>query len=722
MKGLPRGAALTHSDDQSRRNKYLSLWDYGPCFWFGLAVLFVIEGLMFYTQLADQILPYFPRAFDQTSYSVETYQLIDGFQKHGWQAFLHPIANPPATGVTFIIQGALLSLIGGANRGAFISLNLIYFIALQICLFVTVRSRTNSVVLAWVGIAILLTARTHFNFAGDLYDYRIDYSALCLYGIWCCFLLSSQAFRNRDANIGVVISGVLLILERFFTILYIGTVLGALLLATLLVLYFAKTPEHRAEATRTAKNLFVCGAFTILATLPFLFNARHAIFSYYVVGHVLSSEKYIRAAESGVSTLFDELTYYPWSLGAHHLGNQILAFGAVVLAGMIFAYFFIGGGQARTAIGRLRGMGFDLLALVLAVVVPLTLLTFDVAKSPVVGGVVTVPCILLFILITSVFTSSHSLPGQSVATNRTQVRQLGRFVRSFLILGCVIVAMAIFLANGTASQHNLSRSDLVRVNNVNQAIAGYIIDHAISNPRISFDRVDEYLNAGTIQVRGYELWRRFIDIVPKIYGTWAMPRDEAMKLVQDSDIVILSDPVLGREFSHYPMDTKIREYWSELQQWTEANLARLYTTNINGIPFCVFHKPLAKSEGGSGDWITSRGLTFTLNRSELQRWPFLILDGNYKNDVLGDKPGVRALATSEDEPSIELPVRFETSNTQYHLVVDARGAARASGVTRIQLTFDRYFVPKERGINEDVRQLVMQLPTSEALRANDDDP
>ena len=77
----------------------------------------------------------------------------------------------------------------------------------------------------------------------------------------------------------------------------------------------------------------------------------------------------------------------------------MLAFSAVVLAGIIFAYFFIEGGQARGAVGRLRGMGFDLLALALAIIVPLTLLTFDLAKSPVVGGVVTVPCILLFILI-----------------------------------------------------------------------------------------------------------------------------------------------------------------------------------------------------------------------------------------------------------------------------------------------------------------------------------
>jgi hypothetical protein len=55
------------------------------------------------------------------------------------------------------------------------------------------------------------------------------------------------------------------------------------------------------------------------------------------------------------------------------LGNQSLAFGAVVLAGIIFAYFLVEGGQARGAVGRMRGMGFDFLALALAITVPLTL-------------------------------------------------------------------------------------------------------------------------------------------------------------------------------------------------------------------------------------------------------------------------------------------------------------------------------------------------------------
>ena len=77
---------------------------------------------MFYTQLADQILPNYPRGYDQAVYAASTYKLIDQFRGEGWTAFLHQVANPSPTGLSFIIQGALLSLVGGPNRGAFVSL------------------------------------------------------------------------------------------------------------------------------------------------------------------------------------------------------------------------------------------------------------------------------------------------------------------------------------------------------------------------------------------------------------------------------------------------------------------------------------------------------------------------------------------------------------------------------------------------------------------------
>jgi len=687
-----------------------------------LVLLFAVEALMFYTQLADQILPYYPRAYDQTSYAVETYKLIDRFHVEGWSAFLHRIANPLPSGMSFIVQGALLSLVGGPNRGAFISLNLLYFVVLQVCLFVTVRSRTSSTALAWVAIAFLLSVRTHFYFAGGLYDYRMDYSALCLYGIWCCLLLTTRGFRNRSAIAGLGLVSVILVLERFLTTLFIGTVLACLFLATLMATFFARTPDRRARSAESAKNLFFCGAAILLIASPFLLLARHAIFDYYIVGHFFGIEKNIRAAEVGVSSLFDNLTYYPRNLTMEHFGRESLGFIAVVFFGIVLTGLLRGSSLIRCALEKLREMACYLSALAFAIVVPLTFLTFDLSKSPVVAEIVVVPCILILVLLASVFWIAEVPMLPSRASNRSG-RRLP--VRDLLSAGCVIVALGIFLANGTAAQHYLAVSDRDRVNSLNRTVTGYIIDNGIEQPRISFDRVDEYFNVWTIQLFCYERWRRFIDIAPKFgngnYGIFATPRDVAMKLLQESDVIVLTDPVVGRQHSAYPMDTKIHEYWGDMWQWTNDNLLPLYATNIGDIPYRVFHKPFVKTEGGSGDWITSQGLTVIANRSDLQRWPFVVLQGNIDLAALGGEPRPRAVSASEAEPAVELPATIKTSGASYRVVIDARAAKGLSGQATIHLTFDRYFVPKQRGINEDTRELVMSMPTLRALREIEDE-
>ena len=278
-----------------------------------------------------------------------------------------------------------------------------------------------------------------------------------------------------------------------------------------------------------------------------------------------------------------------------------------------------------------------------------------------------------------------------------------------------------FLANGTAPQHYLNCTDLGRINDLNNAIAGYIVDNAISHPSISIDRVLEYLNAGTVQLAGWEHLGRFIELFLKFghghYGIFATPRNTAMKVLQESDIVVLSDFRLGREGSAYPMDTKIREYWSDMWQWTKANLLPLYETNINGIPYRVLHKPTFKSEGGLGDWVTSLGLTLTVSRVDLQRWPFLILEGDINLAWLGGVPQPHAALLANDLSDFELPASIAVANDHDRVEVDTRAAAGPSGHAKIQLTFDRYFVPK--GINKNTPELVVRLPTSKELRAKE---
>src|SRR5262249_46507766 len=154
-----------------------------------LLTLFCFEAVLFFWQVSREIAPFYPSNFDQLSYYLSTYDLIEQFRTSGWSAFVTTFLQPGhATGVTFVIQGALLSLLGGANRTALISINLLYFLALQLVLFDTVRARTGNINLAWAAVAILLSFSTVFNVVGGIYDYRIDFAAMCLYGIWICFI------------------------------------------------------------------------------------------------------------------------------------------------------------------------------------------------------------------------------------------------------------------------------------------------------------------------------------------------------------------------------------------------------------------------------------------------------------------------------------------------------------------------------------------------------
>src|SRR5882757_3363468 len=192
-----------------------------------LIALFAVEAMIFYVHVARDIAPFYPSNFDQLSYYLGTYDLIGAFHARGPSVLVEELLQPTsATGATFVWQGALLSLIGGENRTAILSINLIYLLPLQFAFFVVIRTRTGRTDLAWIGMAFLLAMSTLFNGAGGIYDYRIDFSAFCLYGIWTCLIVWSRSFLRTNRALVVVAIGVLLVYSRFLTILYVGGVLG----------------------------------------------------------------------------------------------------------------------------------------------------------------------------------------------------------------------------------------------------------------------------------------------------------------------------------------------------------------------------------------------------------------------------------------------------------------------------------------------------------------
>jgi hypothetical protein len=675
-----------------------------------LVVVFAIEAAVFYWAMVNQYAPYFPRSFDQTSYYLDTYELIDRVQATGWQAFLEELLQTRhATGLVFTVYGALLGVIIGPWRTAIISLNLVHFLALQLVLFAVVRDRTRNVDLAWIAIALLLLCGAVFMGAvmgaGGIYDYRIDFAAFCLYGIWVCLIVWSRTFRDTERALIVGVVGIFLVLLRFFTVVYVAAILGTLLISFIVAI---KQPLGRRLAIQRARNVLLSGLLTASFVCPVLFLARDAIYSYYVVGHFLGEEKYIRAQEAQLFTALDHLLFYPKFLFVHQIGNLTARLLAVLAIGVVVCAFVVERASSRDLVKRLRYYRFEFIALGVAVIAPLAILTIDISKSPVVGAIVVVPVILTVVLFCAAiwprkllqiglvdmlpFTGLSPAGTMPVVMRRGVNTGLRKAVTirigSLLSISALIFAIYVFVSRGRINPWwPMSRADLVEISRLNTKTAHYVLENGIAKPIASFDRVVDYFNRGTLQLFGFEEFHRFTPFEARFgHGIFATERDIALELIEQSDIVLLTDPLRGRE-APYPMNTKIREYWDELSTWTAENRLLLAAGNIMGIPHRVFVKPPVKIQEVSKEGTVSTGISMEVDASNLRRWPFIVLEGEEQN-IFGELAPRTVVLNPRGDSGPELPAKLNRFGGRFEIVVDAQAiASETSKPIKIKLTF-----------------------------------
>ena len=575
-----------------------SSWKTSSIFLFGL---FMLEAAIFYWTVIKYVAPFYPTGADQISYYINAYEII----ANGWQAVWQELTNGQhANGVLFAAQGAALGLLFGANRAVIIGLNLIYFLALQLILFRVVAVRTRSLELAWVAVALTISCQTVLNVAGGIYDFRIDFVALCLYGIWIAAIIWSDVFRYTVRSLWIAAAVSLLISTRFITAVYVVILFGSLvvLLAFLLLVHLG---ARDISFTRLRNLLAVC-FITLIVVAPLLFRSREAIYNYYFIGHVFGEEKYIRAHVLGLYTLFDHVAFYPLSILHDHLRLPTLALMAVVTFGSVIfaAARLVVPGFLYRRVGR---YGLDLFVCAIAVIAPILVLTADISKSTVVGGIVVVPIVLLVTLLCAVFWPGELMEGTDQNTASTISRgasatspnydKIVSYFRQGLVVIVSLIGFGCFAARGLAAPDNRPPLELEKITTINDTIAHYLIANRVVQPRISFDRVCDYVNWGTVVLFGFERFHRLIDLQPRFghgdYGILATPRDLAMQLFMESDVIILSDPVQGR--GRLPLDETIPDYWDDVASWTKANRPLYYSTMIFGVPYKVYVRPVGAS-------------------------------------------------------------------------------------------------------------------------------
>ena len=273
--------------------------------------------------------------------NIKQYGLISGLQQ----------SPPLGNGILFPLQGALFFFIAGASRWSALLINFIYFVILQAVCITTIRSVSKNIYLLILFVGILLSINTPFlPMGGGMFDVRLDFIAFCLYGVFVCSAIRSDFFLKRGWVVLLASIASLTILLRSITLLYFTGIVGCFVLYLVYLssrnfaqqnvrdpsttgstlkrswipdkrYAFSEMTEGGTFAGLTAQrllNLVIFYAIIAVVTLPLIWLNRHMLYKYYVVGHVVGNEKYIRLAEFGLRNTFDEIIYYPkMVLGAH---------------------------------------------------------------------------------------------------------------------------------------------------------------------------------------------------------------------------------------------------------------------------------------------------------------------------------------------------------------------------------------------------------------------
>jgi hypothetical protein len=710
-----------------------------------VALALVLQYFLFRTYALREVVWAYPAAHDQTYYLTISYDTYEHILNEGILGGLnYSIHLRPPTGMFYHLQAALLYLFLGPSRLTALTLNFLYFVLLQVVLIATARrlsGRWSTALLAW---GLLLSSHSAFSWAGGLMDFRIDFSAACLFGTLICLALRSGLFASRRWSIVVGLAGAYLVLFRFLTLVYLSGVLLIFAVCLALHLWWERDTLRRHLDRRRLGNLCIAVAIALVIAFPGFYFHRSALMGYYIDGHITGKESAIRLLTDG-----HELLYYPRSLAQEHTGSAFLklallsvlaagllgtrtsdgearhprwriAFTVALAACSIFVindprwggtWFWLGGSAAAAvALGAaawrhraesgnplLPGAASSLfLALLLGV--PIAALTLDLHRSQVVGNVLVSPLLWLAVLPAVVWGSRTAAVRDSVG---------------WTTLGVVAILTGAFTHLGYYSGHwqmTARRADNERLLDLHDAVARTVTANGIAHPIFSLTSNPDHLPHRISQVLMYERHGVARTFFPKLGGFYDCSEKEAHEAMNGSDFIILAHP----ENSVTPFEQAMTALLPKLRTYCDEHFVLLGTYRIFGDDVRLYTRGIGMKGGESG-WITADGLTMTIPGRVL-RGRRLDLEGP-RGGPLRDMPHVHADLTAAGRSPLVVPATLDNMGGTYRLCVECKGIDLSpNDNVEIHLSFDRWFIPAELGINTDHRRLVLPTPASMQLR------
>ena len=535
-----------------------------------ICVLFVFEFFLFKRYVSIKVENFYPAQFDQAAYLPLFYRTYEAIQKQG---FISGLVNSPtlANAILFPIQASISFLIFGASRFNALLINFVYLIALQLYCILTVKAVFKKSYLAILFLGMFLCINAPFSReSGGLFDVRTDLIAFCAYGIFVCSVIRSQFFLDRKWSVLSALMACLTILLRTITLVYFSGIIACLLVYLLFKQikgFHAQTVIHKENKTRLVNLILFCVSIAIIA-VPWVWMNKEALYNYYVVGHILNGEKYIRALEAGITNTWQSIFYYSHSLLFIHIGNLALTFfiSLFLLYSLLHIIYkkynpsFFSSQKSRSTITmNTETWRMGTIFLLASIFVPMIILTLDVSKSPIVANIMVTPTIWLFFWY-------YAYIDSRIGPKERRDSLFKKLAIILLLIGLVNMTHELLVRH---SKRQLK--DLPVITKMYLDIGNYITMKKWQTPNIGFDQVCDYLTSGGIETLYYESRGKLLNlgVNARLGGSiFAITEKDALAGLQSVNVLIIN---LNNNYpkSFYPYNQTILPLRSVIINYAE---------------------------------------------------------------------------------------------------------------------------------------------------------
>jgi len=608
-------------------------------FWLVLAVLLLIEYGIFHTYLLRDIVPFYPKSYDQTVYLAESYKLYEQMLAKG--RFFAELLKHNALSQTllFHVQGAIVFLVFGANRLVALNINFFYFIFLQLFAVYCIRQITGRYRYGLVLIGLLLTANSLIMAS----DFRIDFIVSCLYGVLCLAILRADIFISIRWTFVAALIAIFLIAMRYITVCYVLGMLGVI--GGYYILEAILSKKYRDLALARIRHMFIYGFCLLGVVVPLIGLNWQLIHDYYIVGHVTGGEKLMRlqVALQAINSQSAYLFYPIMFFKSHFSVNTVLQMSLIIVFYSILLF------TARNSLATKDKKVIDyknmVIFLLISLFVPLIVLTLDDSKSVLVINVILVPFVTLM-LFSYIYISEKLWSKKPMWANKG----LTAVSVFFLLVGLYNYAVHF----SREKYHAYSNDKDMIVNAMVDDIGKYAYYLNWAQVNLSSDYLADYINA-PLSPFYYEKEGVLFNVNTLPLGNNGMTpisKQEAFASLEQANIFTANltnytpDPV-------FPFENSVQPFRAELHKMAEQKMIVVGDYFVFNNHLRVYAKPDLLIAGIVDRKITSKGILLEMPGVMAQQVKSITLIGNSDFSWLGRQ----ALVMRADGAQCKLNIR-----------------------------------------------------------------